>query len=236
MSTDGIGDSFSGGDGFDDLNSSMTGDLFESIEKSFLTMDLSSLASSEKESALVVSRFVKAFKRVSAIGFAILGITTIFHYLLLIYLTPSVYSDYVFVGLLFLPTYLYAFRVMFGLFKNRSIFGYLKRKTKALISFLACSLVLATILGAYPIGRDYLHYLLDSPGTCLMLLDSDETTTYLDNVSCFSSKAFLVIDHNSEAGAECLNSDFGIFDTWAGDFCLSEKRPPTKVEKRILGW
>ena len=235
MSSDGADGSLSGGDGSDDLNPSMISDLFESFEKSFLSMELSKLSSvSEQATSLLVSRFVESVKRVILIGFTLLVVTTIGHLLNLIYLSPSAYSIYVFIGLIFFVGYLYPIRVIHGLFRNRAIFPYLKVRAKASVFLLSGSLVFATILGAYPVMKDYFHFFVDTPGTCLMLVESTDSTIYFDNVSCFTNKAFQVLDYKSDGAEECLNSDFGIYETWAGDFCLTEKRPPTEDELRII--
>lgn len=236
MSTDGVGDSLSGGDGFDDLDSSMTGDLFESFEKAFLSMDLSELSSkSEKEIALVVTSFMKTFKRVVLIGLVILGVTTSLHLVNLIFVSPSAYSGYLFFGLLFLTGYLYPLRVIYGLIKSRSIFIFLKRKMKIKISILTITLVLSTAIGSYPVVRDYYNYFIDSPGSCYMLVDTDEIGINIDNVSCLSNRAFLEIHNEIKSGEECVRSQFGPYESWTGKWCLSAKRLPTEAEKQILG-
>ena len=235
MSTDGIGDSFSGGDGSDDLNSSITGDLFESLEKSFLALDLSNLdSSSEAEIAKTVSIFWRAYKRTIFIAFALLGVITSIQFINLIYLSASVYSGYVFFGLIFLLGYFYPIRVFYGILKSRIVFAFLKRRIKILIFVSLISLSLATVLSAYPIVRDYYHYYIPSPGTCLMLDSRDESTIYLNNVSCFSNKALQVVDYEIPKDEDCPGSFVSFYDTRNGRFCLAEKRPPTEAELEIL--
>jgi hypothetical protein len=235
MSGDQIGDSFSGDDSFDELDSSVTGELFESFEKSFLALDLTNLdSSSEAEIAKTISLFGKVFKRVSLNSFAILIIITVLHFLNLIYLSASDYFFYVFFGLIFLLGYFYPIRLFYGLFKNRLVFAYLESRTKIIIIVSVCSLSVATVLSAYPVMRDYFHYYIDSPGTCLMITGEDESAAYFNNVSCFSEKAFQVLDYEINSGEECENSDFSSWDSWTGKFCLAEKRPPTEAELEIL--
>jgi hypothetical protein len=82
--------------------------------------------------------------------------------------------------------------------------------------------------------RDYYHYYIPSPGTCLMLDSRDESTIYLNNVSCFSDKAFQVLDYEIPKDEECPSAFVSVFDTWNGNFCLIEKRPPTAAELEIL--
>ena len=235
MSGDQVGDSFSGDDSFDDLDSSIIGDLFESFEKSFLNLDLSNLdSSSDTEITETVSTFWTAYKRIIVTSFAVLGIITSIQFINLVYLTPSVYSDYIFFGLIFLLGFLYPTRMLYGLIINRKVLTYLKIRAKILIGVSVLSLIFATVLSAYPITRDYLNYFTYSEGTCLMLADSDEETTYFSRVSCFSNKAFQVIDYKTAEGEKCLESRFGLFETSGGNFCLAEKRPPTEVELEIL--
>jgi hypothetical protein len=235
MSTDGVGDSFSGGDGFDELDSSLTGDLFESLEKSFLNLDLSILDSlSETEIAKTLALFWKAYNRTLLIAFALLGVLTFFQLMNLIFLSSTEFSIYVFFGLIFLLGYLYPIRVISGTIKNRLVFKYIKTREKVLILLSIGSLSIATLLSAYPITRDYYHYYIDSPGTCLRLVGEDESTVYFENVSCFSKKAFQVISYQNNSTEECRNSEFGIWEAWTGQFCLTEKRPPTEAELEIL--
>jgi hypothetical protein len=235
MSGDQIGDSFSGDDSFDDLDPSIAGDVFESLEKSFLTLDLSNLdSSSDAEIARTVAIFWRAYKRIIVIAFALLGVITSIQFINLIYLTPSVYSDYIFFGLIFLLGYFYPIRVIYGLLKSRLVFAFVKSRMKILIFVYLCSLTLATVLSAYPVMRDYFHYFIPSPGTCLMLDSQDESTIYLDNVSCFSGKAFQVLDYEIPKDEACPSTFVSFYDTWNGNFCLAEKRPPTKVELKIL--
>ena len=232
MSGDQVGDSFLGDDNFD---SSITGDLFESLEKSFLALDLSNLgSSSEAEIAMTISIFWRAYKRTIFIAFALLGVITSIQFINLIYLSASDYSDYVFFGLIFLLGYFYPIRVFYGTLKSRIVFAFLKRRIKILIFVSLCSLSLATVLSAYPIVRDYYHYLIPSPGTCLKLDSSDESTIYLNNVSCFSNKAFQVVDYEIPKDEDCPSSIVNFYDTWNGRFCLAEKRPPTAAELEIL--
>jgi len=232
MSGDQVGDSFSGGDNFD---SSITGDLFESLEKSFLALDLSKLdSSSEAEIARTVSIFWRAYKRTIFIAFALLGVVTSIQFVNLIYLTASDYSGYVFFGLIFLLGYFYPIRVFYGILKSRIVFAFLKRRIKILILVSLCSLSLATVLSAYPIMRDYYHYFIPSPGTCLMLDSQDESTIYFNNVSCFSNKAFQVLDYEIPKDEECPSAFVSFHATWNGNFCLTEKRPPTEAELQIL--
>jgi hypothetical protein len=232
MSGDQVGDSFLGDDNFD---SSITGDLFESLEKSFLTLDLSKLdSSSEAEVARTVSIFWRAYKRTIFIAFALLGVITSIQFINLIFLSASDYSDYVFFGLIFLLGYFYPIRVFYGILKSRIVFAFLKRRIKILILVSLCSLSLATVLSAYPIMRDYYHYLIPSPGTCLMLDSRDESTIYLNNVSCFSNKAFQVLDYEIAKDEACPSWFVGFYDTWNGNFCFTEKRPPTEAESEIL--
>lgn len=234
MSGDQIGDSFSGDDSFDDLDSSITGDLFESLEKSFLDLDLSSLdSSSEAAIAKTVSIFWRAYKRIIIISFVILGVSTSIQFTNLIFLTPSVYSDYIFFGLIFMVGFLYPLRVLQGLFQNRKIFAYLEIRAKILIPASVLSLLLATVLSAYPISRDYSRYFTYSAGTCVMLAGQDADNTYYSSVSCFSSRAYQFLDYEVARGEVCLDSS-SPFETNSGNFCLSEKRPPTKVELEIL--
>lgn len=237
MSGDQIGDSFSGDDSFDDLDSAITGDLSESFEKSFLALDLSSLdSSSGVETVKIVSLFGKAFKRVILNAFALLVTISVLHLIILIYLSASDYDFAVFFGLIFLLGYLYPIRVFYGLFKNRLVFGYLNGRKK-IIGFVSIfSLVIATVLSAYPITRDYYHYYIPSPGTCLMLKGETESNTLVYQVSCFSKKAFQVLDYETSQDEACPNSSFASFyDTWNGNFCLADKRPPTEAELEILG-
>jgi hypothetical protein len=234
MSGDQVGDSISGDDNFD---SSITGDLFESLEKSFLALDLSNLdSSSEAEIARTVSIFWRAYKRTIFVSFALLVVTTSIQFINLIFLSASDYSDYVFFGLIFLLGYFYPIRVFYGILKSRIVFAFLKRRIKILILVSLSSLSLATVLSAYPIMRDYYHYLIPSPGTCLMLQGENESNTLVYEVSCFSNKAFQVLDYEIPKDESCPNSTFAsAYDTWNGNFCLAEKRPPTEAELQILG-
>ena len=233
MSGDQVGDSFSGDDNFD---SSLTGDLFESLEKSFLALDLSNLdSSSEAEIAMTVSIFWRAYKRTIFIAFALLGVITSIQFINLIYLSASDYSGYVFFGLIFLLGYFYPIRVFYGILKSRIVFAFLKRRIKILIFVSLSSLSLATVLSAYPIVRDYYHYFIPSPGTCLMLKGENESNTLVYEVSCFSNKAFQILDYEIPKGEACPYSSFASsYDTWNGNFCLAEKRPPTAAELEIL--
>ena len=235
MSGDQVGDSFSGDENFDNLDSSIAGDVFESLEKSFLALDLSNLdSSSEAEIAKTISTFWSAFKRIIVITFALLGLLTFFQFTNLIYLSASDYSGYLFFGLIFLLGYFYPIRVFYGLFKSRIVFAFMKSRMKIIVLVSLCSLTLATVLSAYPVMRDYFYYYIDSPGTCLMLVGEDETAAYFNNVSCFSKKAFQVLEYKINSGEECENSDFLSWDSWTGKFCLAEKRPPTEAELKIL--
>lgn len=236
MSGDQIGNSFSGDDSFDDPDSSNTGELSESFEKSFLALDLSNLdSSSEVETAKTVSLFGKAFKRVILNAFALLVIITVLHFIILIYLSASVYSFAVFVGLIFLLGYLYPIRVFYGLFKNRLVFAYLNSRKKIIVLVSIFSISIATLLSAYPIMRDYYHYYIPSPGTCLMLQGENESNTLVYEVSCFSDKAFQVLDYKVPKNEACPNSSFASsYDTWNGNFCLADKRAPTAAELEIL--
>ena len=232
MSGDQVGDSFSGDGNFD---SSLTGDLFESLEKSFLALDLSNLdSSSEAEIAMTVSIFWRAYKRTIFIAFALLGVITSIQFINLIYLSASDYSGYVFFGLIFLLGYFYPIRVFYGILKCRIVFAFLKRRIKILIFVSLSSLSLATVLSAYPIVRDYFHYFIPSPGTCLMLDSRDDSTIYVNNVSCFSNKAYQVVDYEIPKDEDCPSSIANFFDAWNGRFCLAEKRPPTAAELEIL--
>lgn len=236
MSGDQIGDSFSGDDSSDDLDSATTGDLSEYFEKSFLALELSSLdSSSGVENAKIVSLFGKAFKRIILIAFALLVTISVLHLIILIYLSASDYDFAVFFGLIFLLGYLYPIRVFYGLFKNRLVFAYLNGRKK-IIGFVSIfSLSIATVLSAYAITNDYFHYFTPSPGTCLMLDSKDESTIYLHPVSCFSNKAFQVLDYEIPEDETCPSSFVSFYDTWNGNFCLTEKRPPTEAELEILG-
>ena len=235
MSGDQIGDSFSGDDSFDDLDPSIAGDVFESLEKSFLTLDLSNLdSSSDAEIARTVAIFWRAYKRIIVIAFALLGVITSIQFINLIYLTPSVYSEYIFFGLIFLVGYLYPLRFIYGLLISRKLFAYLKIKSKILIFVSVLSLILVTVLSAYTILRDYSNYFTDSAGTCVMLADQDADTTYFSSVSCFSNRAYLFLDYETAEGEECRESNFGPYETSSGNFCLAEKRPPTEAELEIL--
>ena len=235
MSGDQVGDSFSGDEFFDDLDSTFIGDLFESFEKSFLNLDLSNLdSSSETEIAETISTFWTAYKRIIVITFAVLGIITSIQLINLIYLTPSVYSDYIFFGLIFLLGFLYPIRVLHGLIINRKVLTYLKIRAKILIIVSVLSLIFATVLGVYPITRDYLNYFTYSEGSCVMLAGNDENTNYFSRVSCFSNRAFQVLDYKIAENEACLEPSFGLFETSRGNFCLAEKRPPTEVELQIL--
>jgi hypothetical protein len=235
MSGDQVGDSFSGDEIFDNLDSSITGDLFESLEKSLLNLDLSNLdSSSEAEITKTISLFWKVYKRAILVAFALLGIFTSIHFMNLIYLSASEYSIYVFFGLIFLFGYLYPIRMIFKLFQIRLVFEFLKGRAKIMVLLSVFSLSVATVLSAHPVMRDYYHYYIDSPGTCLMITGGDESTVFFNNVSCFSKKAFQVISYEDNSTEECRNSEFQRWEAWTGTFCLTEKRPPTEAELEIL--
>ena len=233
MSSD-SGDS-SGDYGSDDLNFSGTRPFSGYLEKSFFTLNLSNLdLSSEAEIDRTVYIFWRAYKRTIVFALVLLGIITSYHFLNLIYLSASDSSVFVFFGLIVLVGYFYPFRVFYGMFKSRIVFAFLKRQAKILILVSLCSLSLATVLSAYPIMRDYYHYYIPSPGTCLMLDSRDESTIYLNNVSCFSNKALQVVDYEIPKNEDCASSFVSFYDTWNGRFCLAEKRPPTAAELEIL--
>ena len=233
MSSD-IGDS-SGDHSFDYLNSSGTRPFFGSLEKSFHTLNLSNLdSSSEAEIDRTVSIFWRAYKRAIFFAVALLGIITSYHFINLIYLSASDFSGFVFFGLIVLLGYFYPLRLFHGMFKSRIVFAFLKRRIKILFFVSLFSLSLATVLSAYPVMRDYYHYYIPSPGTCLMLDSRDESTIYLNNVSCFSNKALQVVDYEIPKDEDCAGSFVSFYDTWNGRFCLAEKRPPTAAELEIL--
>jgi hypothetical protein len=141
----------------------------------------------------------------------------------------------VFFGLIFLLGYFYPIRVFYGILKSRIVFAFLKKRLKILIIGSLCSLSLATVLSAYPIMRDYYHYYIPSPGTCLMLQGENESNTLVYEVSCFSDKAFQVLDYKVPKNEACPNSSFASsYDTWNGNFCLADKRAPTAAELEIL--
>jgi hypothetical protein len=235
MSGDQIGDSFSGDDSGYYLNSSGTRHFSDSWGKSIFELDLSNLdSSSEDETARIVSIFWKAYKRTILFAFAFLGIITSFQLTNLIYLSASDYSGLVFFGLIIFFGYFYPIRVYYGMLKIRIVFAFLKRRIKILVVVSLCSLSLATVLSAYPIMRDYYHYYIPSPGTCLMLDSRDESTIYLSNVSCFSNKAFQILNYEIPTDEECPSAFVSFYDTWNGNFCLIEKRPPTAAELEIL--
>ena len=229
-----IGD-FSGDHSSDDLNSSGTRPFSGYLEKSFFTLNLSNLdSSSEAEIDSTVSIFWRAYKRTILFALVLFGIITSYHFVNLIYLSASDSSVFVFFGLILLLGYFYPFRVFYGMFKSRIVFAFLKRRIKLLILVSLCSLSLATVLSAYPIVRDYYHYYIPSPGTCLMLDRQDDSTIYVNNVSCFSNKAYQVVDYEIPKDEDCPSSIANFFDTWNGRFCLAEIRPPTAAELEIL--
>jgi len=191
-------------------------------------------SSSEVEITRTISVFWSAYKRTILFAFALLGIITIYQFTNLAYLSASDYSGFVFFGLVFLFGYFYPIRIFYGMLKIRNVFAFLKRRLKILILASLCSLSLATVLSAYPIMRDYYHYYIPSPGTCLMLDSTDESTIYLNNVSCFSGKAFQVLDYGIPKDEACPSTFVSFYDTWNGNFCLTEKRPPTAAESEIL--
>jgi hypothetical protein len=129
--------------------------------------------------------------------------------------------------------FLYPLRVLHGLFKNRKIFAYLKIRAKIIILASVLSLLFATVLSAYPISRDYSSYFTYSAGTCVMLAGQDADNTYYSHVSCFSNRAYQFLDYEVAKGEVCLDSS-SPFETNSGNFCLSEKRLPTKAELEIL--
>jgi hypothetical protein len=234
MSGDGFGDSH-GDDSFDYLHPSGARHPFNSSGKSIFALNLSKLdSSSEDEITRTVSVFWRAYKRTILFAFTLLGIITIYQFTNLAYLSASDYSGFVFFGLVFLFGYFYPIRVFYGMMKIRIVFAFLKRRLKILVIVSLCSLSFATVLSAYPILRDYYHYYIPSPGTCLMLDSRDESTIYLNNVSCFSDKAFQVLDYEIPKDEECPSAFVSVYDTWNGNFCLIEKRPPTAAELEIL--
>ena len=233
MSSDEIGDF--GDHGFDNLNTSSTRPFFRFLQDSLFTLNLPNLgSSSEAQIDRTVSIFWRAYKRTILFAFALLGIVTSLQFTNLIYLSASDYSELVFFGLILLVGYFYPIRVFFGVLKNRIVFAFLKRRIKILILISLCSLSLSTVLSAYPIVRDYYHYYIPSSGTCLMLDSRDESTIYLNNVSCFSNKALQVVDYEIPEDEDCASSFVSFYDTWNGRFCLAEKRPPTEAELEIL--
>ena len=235
MSGDGIGDSY-GDHSFDYLHSSGARHPFSSSRKSIFALNLSNLDScSEDEIARAVSIFWRAYKRTILFAFTLLGIITIYQFTNLAYLSGSDYSGFVFFGLVFLFGYFYPIRVFYGMLKIRIAFAFLKKRLKILIIGSLCSLSLATVLSAYPIMRDYYHYYIPSPGTCLMLQGKNESNTLVYEVSCFSDKAFQVLDYKVPKNEACPNSSFASsYDTWNGNFCLADKRAPTAAELEIL--
>ena len=233
MSSD-SGDS-SGDYGSDDINFSGTRPFSGYLEMSFFTLILSNLnSSSEAEIDRTVSFFWRAYKRTIIFALVLLGIITSYHFINLIYLSASDSSVFVFFGLILLLGYFYPFRVFYGMLKSRMVLPFLQRRIKILIFVSLCSLSLATVLSAYPVMRDYYHYYIPSPGTCLMLDSQDESTIYLNNVSCFSNKALQVVDYEIPKDEDCASSFVSFYDTWNGRFCLAEKRPPTATELEIL--